>query len=250
MRSLGKAEIPDMNRMLRRLDALEGKLRKALVCLAILVLVNIGISILLGVLATRLIFRATNMTNTLRGTAYGDLKKKSLLPFSLLFTNTLVDILEISRPVRVFRVTSPGVPPPEALLVFWSFGPAKGSSSEGFLATFTPTLDAEVICFDYPEISRELHRFIPFAIRVEHARKAESLRVIRSKDQMPSLFSGDVPKVLNPDAQLEARNGGMNRLLFPGSPLVRLNLMMTAQRAGILVSSKPTDEVLGKGRNT
>jgi hypothetical protein len=161
--------------------------------------------------------------------------------------NTLANILQVVRPIRMYFVASYSVPLSRSVRFL---APALAPLSEASGVSTVP-LSAGVIFCDYPESSRELHRFIPFTIRVGHERKGVTFGVIRSKDLMPSLFSGDVPKVLNPDTWLEAKNGGMNRLLFPGSPQVRPNLMMTAQRAGILVASKPTDEgALGSTRNT
>jgi hypothetical protein len=152
--------------------------------------------------------------------------------------NTLANILQVVRPIRMYFVASYSVPLSRSVRFL---APALAPLSEASGVSTVP-LSAGVIFCDYPESSRELHRFIPFTIRVGHERKGVTFGVIRSKDLMPSLFSGDVPWWLHPDSRAEAFNGGLNRKI-PEDPLVRHNLMMTRAQ-WILVSLKPTDEPL------
>jgi hypothetical protein len=239
-----------MNRMLRRLDALESKLWDILVCLALLVLVNIGITITTWLLP-KLSQQKTEGTSLRRETSVHqkfELMQK-VLPCGL--GNTLVDILEISRPVRMFRVTFPGVPPPEALLVFWSFGADQCASSEGFLVTFTPG-GVEVICCDYSYLSE----YVLFGnSHFSNGRQSIQGRRRRAPGEIQASVAAFAE---TPRLPVSAKNGSTAErdervsIIVYLRRWIRHNLMMTIPPSeGILVALNPTDEGrIGTGRNT
>ena len=162
--------------------------------------------------------------------------RKTGLQQNTLYKNTLLNIPEVVRPVGVFPVGAFGVPPRETSLLvssFWSFGPCLGSSSEGFLATFTPREGAKVIFCDYSFFSEyfvEIHFF--------NGRQSIQGRC-RTLERGP--VSAKNGSTAEDDMILSLyRRKGMRR-----------NLMMTnLPTRGILVSLKPTEEALRKGRNT
>jgi len=149
--------------------------------------------------------------------------------------NTLRCILEIIGPVGVFPVTLSGVPGPKGLSLSSSrsFGPLPQASSEGFLVTFTPIVGSrfgEVVSpYSFLLGSSIFHKGRQ---SIQGRRRAGEKSLVRVRQEWQYCLSEDT--------------------CYRGIK-IQVDLMTPEpepERLGILVSLKPTDEALRKGRNT
>jgi len=181
--------------------------------------------------------------------------------------NTLANIFEVVCPVGVYGVRLSAIPGSKPFLFCFlrSFGPLPGPSSEGFLVTLTPWWRRIVIFCDYTFVSENSRKYTHFQNPQRDSGKGntpareastENLDVVEQQWQPPLVFdepespcggsgASIIPLRQNPE-------GFVVRCTIIDSQEtgLRHNLMMTSPAPGILVSLKPTDEVLRKDRNS
>jgi len=253
-----------------------GQLRSSTRNLSVLVLLTlvlqIGIIIelvSLETLVTRLV-RRSRLTSTPTGTNAAIFFRPPVDPLvsfrSLFNENTLLNILEIRRPIGVFFVGSPAIPGSEPTFSepFWSFGASHCASSEGFLATFTPRERIVIFC-DYWFFSEDSRKGVHFDLPTKCSSRGfailpggqhANLDVENVRWQPPS-DSFEPERLCGGSGESDVLQGiarSSDRVNLPiiGSlgESMRHNLMMTAPQ-GILEALIPTDEGrIGTGRNT
>jgi len=246
MKPLGKAEIPKKETMrisqLRferlnetiggirsRIDLLESRLKRIItigIMLILILVTRVGVQVYREVKAVRQKLNLQPDTNTLK-------QKTEMQNTSS--KNTLGCILEIICPVGVFPVTLSGVPGPKGLSLSSSrsFGLLPQASSEGFLVTFTP-----VVGEGFGEVVSP-YSLLPNSSIFHKGRQSIQGR-FRSGEKS------------SPRCRQEWQYCLSGNTCCLGIE-IQVDLMTPEpqpQRLGILVSLKPTDEALRKGRNT
>jgi len=146
-----------VNRILRKLEYLEGRFAKILFWFALLQFAILGI--ILAIFIRNLLkdlhaARAKLYTQYTTSTTRAEHPSREYLEKSL--KNTLLDILEISSPVRMFVIGPSGVPCSKRPFSFlsWRFGADQCASSDGFLVTITPG-SRRIQVFDLGSLSED-----------------------------------------------------------------------------------------------
>jgi hypothetical protein len=250
MKPLGKAEIPNESTMKisrirferlkesledihSRIDLLESRLKRIITIGIMLILILIARVVAQVIVEVKAERRKLKLDTTL-DTGF---KKTEMQNTSS--KNTLGCILKIIGPVGMFSKAPTGVPSPKGLSLSScrSFGPLPQASSEGFLVTFTPVRDE-----GFGEVVSP-YSLLPNCSIFHKGRQSIQGRFRR----IASLEREESPRCRQEWQYCLSENTCNLGIEIQGD-------LMTPEPffrgLGILVSLKPTDEALRKGRNT